>query len=83
MVRGRVELIVSAIAIARASCTDVVGCGIHAGFSILCWTIGDLALTTESLGGQPTDPSLATFLSVFYPLAYVGIVMFMRGRSGD
>jgi len=77
------ELIVSAIAIARGVMHRrgrVVAFTL--GLSILCWTIGDLALTTESLGGAtPPTPSLADlFYLCFYPLAYVGIVMFMRGE---
>ena len=52
------------------------------GFSILSWAVGDLALTIESLGGvTPPTPSVAdAFYLAFYPLAYAGIVMFMRGQ---
>jgi diguanylate cyclase (GGDEF)-like protein len=56
----------------------VLGCG------LLAWTLGDFALTYETLGGQtaPT-PSLADlcYLS-FYPLAYVGLVLIMRREIG-
>jgi diguanylate cyclase (GGDEF)-like protein len=52
------------------------------GPAILCWAIGDLVMTVESLGGAtPATPSLKdVFYLGFYPLAYVGIVMFMRGE---
>jgi diguanylate cyclase (GGDEF)-like protein len=52
------------------------------GFSIFAWAMGDLALTIESIGGAtPPTPSVAdAFYLIFYPLAYIGIVMFMRGE---
>jgi diguanylate cyclase len=52
------------------------------GGALLAWGIGDLVLTIESLGGAtPSTPSMAdAFYLLFYPLAYVGVVMFMRGE---
>jgi len=52
------------------------------GASILSWTVGDLVRTIESLGGaEPPTPSLAdAFYLGFFPLAYVGIVLFIRGE---
>jgi diguanylate cyclase (GGDEF)-like protein len=52
------------------------------GFSVLSWGLGDLALTIESLGGStPPAPSIAdAFYLAFFPLAYVGIVLFIRGE---
>jgi diguanylate cyclase len=53
------------------------------GASLLCWGLGDLTLTIESLGagGEPPSPSLAdAFYLAFFPLAYVGIVLFIRGE---
>ena len=52
------------------------------GASLLSWTLGDLALTIESLGGaEPPTPSLAdAFYLGFFPLAYVGVVLFIRGE---
>jgi diguanylate cyclase (GGDEF)-like protein len=52
------------------------------GASLLSWTLGDLVLTIESLGGaEPPTPSLAdAFYLGFFPLAYVGIVLFIRGE---
>jgi diguanylate cyclase (GGDEF)-like protein len=52
------------------------------GASLLCWGLGDLAVTIESLGGaEPPTPSLAdAFYLAFFPLAYIGIVLFIRGE---
>jgi diguanylate cyclase (GGDEF)-like protein len=54
------------------------------GLSLLSWTIGDLILTTESLGGAtPPTPSPADlFYLLFYPLAYVAVVLFIRDEAG-
>jgi diguanylate cyclase (GGDEF)-like protein len=52
------------------------------GFALLSWSIGDVALTAESLGGAtPPTPSVAdAFYLGFFPLAYVAVVLFMRGE---
>jgi diguanylate cyclase len=52
------------------------------GAATLLWSLGDLALTIESLhGATPPTPSIAdAFYLCFFPLAYVGIVLFMRGE---
>lgn len=52
------------------------------GTSLLLWTIGDIILTAESIGGAtPPAPSLAdVFYLGFYPLAYIAVVLFMRGE---
>jgi diguanylate cyclase (GGDEF)-like protein len=52
------------------------------GCALLCWALGDTVLTIESLGGAtPSTPSLAdAFYLSFFPLAYVALVMFMRGE---
>ena len=52
------------------------------GISLLSWSIGDIVLTVESLGGAtPPSPSLAdVFYLCFYPLAYVAVMMFLRGE---
>jgi len=52
------------------------------GFALLSWTFGDMVLNLESLGGAtPPTPSLAdVFYLAFYPLAYVAVVLFMRGE---
>ncbi len=50
------------------------------GAAALCWAVGDIILTVESMNGAtPPSPSWAdlTYL-LFYPLAYVGIVLLMR-----
>ncbi|HXY43363.1 MAG TPA: bifunctional diguanylate cyclase/phosphodiesterase [Acidimicrobiales bacterium] len=54
----------------------ILGCG------LLAWAVGDIVLTVESLGGAtPPTPSPAdAFYLCFYPLAYVAVVLFMRGQ---
>ncbi len=53
------------------------------GFGLLSWSLGDVVLTVESLGGAtPSTPSLAdAFYLGFFPLAYVAVVLFMRGDT--
>ena len=52
------------------------------GAALLSWSLGDVALTVESLGGAtPPTPSVAdAFYLGFFPLAYVAVVLFMRGE---
>jgi len=52
------------------------------GAALLSWSLGDTALTIESLGGAtPPTPSVAdAFYLGFFPLAYVAMVLFMRGE---
>ena len=52
------------------------------GGALLSWALGDVALTIESLGGAtPPTPSVADiFYLGFFPLAYVAVVLFMRGE---
>jgi len=52
------------------------------GAALLSWAVGDSVLTVESLGGAtPPVPSLAdAFYLAFFPLAYVAVVLFMRGE---
>jgi diguanylate cyclase len=52
------------------------------GVAALSWSLGDVALTIESTGGAtPPVPSVADgFYLTFFPLAYVGIALFMRGE---
>jgi diguanylate cyclase len=53
------------------------------GVGLLSWSMGDVAFTVESLGGAtPSIPSLAdAFHLGFFPLAYVAVVLFMRGET--
>jgi diguanylate cyclase (GGDEF)-like protein len=52
------------------------------GFALLSWAFGDVMLTAESVGGAtPPSPSVADlFYLGFYPLAYVAVIMIMRGE---
>ena len=54
------------------------------GGALASWTLGDIALTIESLGGAtPPTPSIADgFYLGFFPLAYVALVLFVRGQAG-
>ncbi|MGC2176323.1 MAG: bifunctional diguanylate cyclase/phosphodiesterase [Acidimicrobiales bacterium] len=54
------------------------------GFALLSWTIGDLVLTAESLGGaNPPTPSYADiFYLLFYPIAYVATVLLLQKGLG-
>ncbi|MGC9960437.1 MAG: bifunctional diguanylate cyclase/phosphodiesterase [Acidimicrobiales bacterium] len=77
------EIVASLLCIARGlmrrrgrAAAFILGC------SLLVWAVGDIVLTVESLGGAtPPTPSLAdVFYLEFYPLAYVAVVIFMRGQ---
>jgi diguanylate cyclase (GGDEF)-like protein len=50
------------------------------GIATMCWAIGDALLTAESLGGaSPPSPSMADlFYLLFYPFAYVAVLLLMR-----
>jgi diguanylate cyclase (GGDEF)-like protein len=50
------------------------------GLGLLSWSIGDIILTAESLGGAtPPSPSLAdVFYLGFYPLTYAGVFLLAR-----
>jgi diguanylate cyclase len=52
------------------------------GLGLLAWTVGDIVLTFESIGGAtPPTPSPAdVFYLAFYPLVYVALVLFIRGE---
>jgi diguanylate cyclase (GGDEF)-like protein len=58
------------------------GVALALGAALLSWSVGDVALTTESLGGAtPPTPSVAdVFYLAFFPLAYVAVLLFMRGE---
>src|ERR1700733_7542447 len=52
------------------------------GAACVSWTIGDLVYTVESLGAA-TPPAFSVadpFFFLFYPLAFVAIVWFVRGE---
>jgi hypothetical protein len=78
-----IELTASVLCIARGL---VDRPGRHAalllGLSLLSWSVGDVVLTIESLGGAtPPSPGPAdVFYLLFYPVAYVGVMLFIRGE---
>jgi diguanylate cyclase (GGDEF)-like protein len=53
------------------------------GAAILCWGLGDIAITLQSLGGaSPPTPSIADALYIcFFPLSYVAVVVLVRGEA--
>lgn len=53
------------------------------GIGLMCWSLGDTVLTIESLGGvTPPSPSLADlFYLPFFPIAYIALVVFVRGET--
>ncbi len=76
-----VEVVASALCIARGLLRrSGRAAALVLGFSLLSWTIGDIVLTVESLGGAtPPTPSLAdVFYLCFYPLAYIAVMLFIR-----
>lgn len=54
------------------------------GLGLMSWTLGDVFITIESLGGKtPSVPSIADlFYLGFYPLAYVAAVQLLRAALG-
>ena len=54
------------------------------GFSLLSWSLGDIVLTTESVGGAtvPTPSGADAFYLLFYPLAYVATVIILQRGLG-
>ncbi len=78
-----IELVAGGLCLARAA-TRRQGRAVPAilGASLLAWAFGDTVLTIESLGGAtPSTPSYADIFYVgFFPLAYVALVLFMRGE---
>ena len=50
------------------------------GIGLLCWAVGDIALTIESLGGAtPPSPSIADgFYLTFYPVTYIALMLMLR-----
>ncbi len=53
------------------------------GGAILMWTLGDIALTIETLhGAEAPVPSVAdVFYLAFYPIAYLALVLMVRKES--
>jgi len=79
-----VELIAGALCVARGLVRRPGRlAAVFLGCSLLSWAVGDVVLTTASVGGAtPPSPSLADlFYIAFYPLAYVAVVLFMRDQT--
>jgi len=78
------ELVAGALCLARAV-TRRPGraVALTLGLAIISWALGDLVLAVESQAGvTPPTPSLKdVFYLGFYPLAYVAVVIFIRGDT--
>lgn len=77
------ELVVSGICIARGVVRQSGrAVALALGFGLLSWSLGDTTWTVQSVIGTSSATTLlgALFYMGFYPLAYVAIVVFMRGR---
>jgi diguanylate cyclase (GGDEF)-like protein len=75
------ELIGSGLCLVRAVVSPRGrGAVVALGVGLLAWTIGDIALNVESLGGAtPPVPSVADgFYLIFYPVTYVGLMLMIR-----
>lgn len=72
----------SLLCLARARITGAGrGVALVLGVAMLSWSVGDVVQTLEARGGGAhATPSLSdAFYLGFYPMAYIAIVLFMRG----
>ena len=77
------ELTVAGLCLARARSRRAGrGVALAVGLGLLAWALGDLAWTIQSRGGaSPPSPSVAdACYLLFYPLAYLGIMLLIRGE---
>jgi diguanylate cyclase (GGDEF)-like protein len=75
------ELVVCAVALSRSVVRGAGrGVPLALGAAMVSWSLGDVVLTYESLGGAtPPVPSAAdAFYVGFYPLAFLGLALLMR-----
>ena len=57
------------------------GFSLALGVGLLVWAVGDIAWTLES---SPSTPSVADgFYLLFYPLAYLALVLLLRSETGQ
>jgi diguanylate cyclase (GGDEF)-like protein len=78
-----IELAASALCIARGLMKRAPRCvPLVLGAALLSWTCGDIALTLESWGGAtaPTPSVADAFYLTFFALAYVALVLYLRGE---
>ncbi|MGD0394443.1 MAG: bifunctional diguanylate cyclase/phosphodiesterase [Acidimicrobiales bacterium] len=79
-----IELIASGLCISRAFVKRPGrSTAAFLGLSLLAWTIGDVVLTVQSIGGAtPPSPSVSDLFYIgFYPLAFVAVVQLIRGQT--
>jgi diguanylate cyclase (GGDEF)-like protein len=79
-----VEIVAALMCIARGVSRSAPPAYAILGVALLCWAVGDLALTAESLSGSPPPiPSTDdVFYLLFYPTAYVALVLLLRSNIG-
>jgi diguanylate cyclase (GGDEF)-like protein len=77
------ELAVAGLCLARVRMRPPGrGVSLALGLGLLAWALGDVAWTLESRGGAtPPTPSVAdAFYLLIYPLAYLGVMLLIRGE---
>jgi diguanylate cyclase len=54
------------------------------GLGLMAWSLGDLVLAIESMGGAtPPTPSVAdAFYLCFYPITYIALMLLVRRKAG-
>jgi methyl-accepting chemotaxis protein len=77
------ELLASVLVLVLAVRPRFRGFALVLGAGMCFWSVGDVAMTYETLGGRtPAAISLANILWVgFYPFAYVAVMMLMRREA--
>jgi diguanylate cyclase (GGDEF)-like protein len=78
-----IELVASGLCISRAFVKRTGRMtAVFLGVSLLGWTLGDVVLTVQSIGGAtPPSPSLADLFYIgFYPFAFVAVIYLIRGQ---
>jgi diguanylate cyclase (GGDEF)-like protein len=77
------ELVLAALCLARAGAhRPGRAVALAFGLGLTAWALGDVVWTLESLGGAtPPTPSAADgFYLLFYPFAYLGVMLLIRGE---
>ena len=77
------ELLASVLVLALATRPRWRGFALALGAGMCLWSVGDFAMTYETLGGAtPAAISTANILwAGFYPFAYVGVMMLIRQEA--
>ena len=78
---GLAELVAAFLCIAagRRRPTARAAVPVFLGAGLVAWSLGDLALTSQG-GGAPVPSVADVFYLAFFPLAYIALVMLIRGE---